>query len=363
MAVLNRSHFRRLLRGSFLALALVPAAISAQEVPVPEALAPYVKDGQFQPGDFGWMRGRASVDDAAGQQRWQQIKDYVEQCSDRATAVMRDQLAAIGAETAHLPRGPYGDAVCGQVMAASALRPASDAELSSWPDRMARARQLWEFARAGARINASITTLHIAEAAYEPGASDKVGWFLLSATFGEQFGRKAMSWGRDERDPPISDDLRPFFEYLASDLVDREDRKNSAWLRQYVEEKGWPKMSVVGKRASSAAWLLVQHADRDPAFQLLALRLMEPLVEEGEVDKGNFAYLYDRIMLKISGKQRYATQFAGCEPELAERPLRPMEDSDPARIDALRAEMGLRPLADYRAQMDKSFGACGTARR
>ena len=40
-----------------------------------------------------------------------------------------------------------------------------------------------------------------------------------------------------------------------------------------------------------------------------------------------------------------------------------MEDSDSARIDALRAEMGLRPLADYRAQMDKSFGGCGTARR
>jgi hypothetical protein len=35
---------------------------------------------------------------------------------------------------------------------------------------------------------------------------------------------------------------------------------------------------------------------------------MEPLVAQGEVTKQNYAYLYDRIMLKLAGKQRYATQ-------------------------------------------------------
>ncbi len=35
---------------------------------------------------------------------------------------------------------------------------------------------------------------------------------------------------------------------------------------------------------------------------------MEPLILSGEVSKGDYAYLYDRVMLKISGKQRYGTQ-------------------------------------------------------
>jgi hypothetical protein len=66
-------------------------------------------------------------------------------------------------------------------------------------------------------------------------------------------------------------------------------------------------------------------------------------------------------MLKLAGKQRYATQFGGCETGQAIRPLRPMEDDDPAHIDAARADMGLEPLADYRRSMDEAFGACGTA--
>ncbi len=75
------------------------------------------------------------------------------------------------------------------------------------------------------------------------------------------------------------------------------------------------------------------------------LRLMEPLVASKEVSPSNYAYLYDRIMLKLAGKQRYGTQFwckDGPNPE-----VRPLEQPD--RIDELRAEMQLQPLAEYAA--------------
>src|SRR3546814_17491742 len=77
-----------------------------------------------------------------------------------------------------------------------------------------------------------------------------------------------LSWGVDEHDPPLPETLKPLFAYLTWEMVAREDRKNRAMLRAYVAQKGWPTISAVGKEASHAAWLLVQHADPDPALQL-----------------------------------------------------------------------------------------------
>jgi hypothetical protein len=111
---------------------------------------------------------------------------------------------------------------------------------------------------------------------------------------------------------------------------------------------------VVGKKAAGRAWLLVQHADHDPAFQLTALRLMEPLVVKGEVSKPDYAYLYDRIMLKLNGKQRFGTQFGGCDGE--EYKLRPLEDEKQLAI--LRAEYELQLISEYRASMKKMAGPC-----
>ena len=40
------------------------------------------------------------------------------------------------------------------------------------------------------------------------------------------------------------------------------DRQNTARMRENVEEYGWPTNDLVRRRASSAAWILVQHDDR-----------------------------------------------------------------------------------------------------
>jgi len=99
---------------------------------------------------------------------------------------------------------------------------------------------------------------------------------------------------------------------LNSAEMGRLDRANTNWLKQVVAEHGWPTYSLVGEDASRKAWLLAQHADHDPVFQLDVLGLMEPLVEAGEVNKTDYAYLYDRVMLKLIGTQLYATQVT-CE--------------------------------------------------
>ncbi|WP_141237117.1 DUF6624 domain-containing protein [Sphingopyxis sp. GW247-27LB] len=346
------------MRGLGLALlvgAMMPGTSWAQATPVPDVLKSYGKDGTFDPGDFGWMAGRFAAEGAAARAAWQSVAAYKEACIAAATGKAKAELAMIGAESTNLPPGPYGDEACRAITAAMAIDAGSEAERAALPARLAEARQLWNFALAGGRMGIGAVT----SAVGPPESED--AQMLIGATFREQLGRHMLSWGVDEGDPPLPARLKPLFDYLGWTMIAGEDRKNREKLRAYMAEKGWPTISALGEKASHAAWLLAQHADDDPALQVRALRLMEPLAKAGEASKSNYAYLYDRVMLKLAGRQRYATQFGGCEAGRAIRPLRPMEDDDPAHIDAARAEMGLEPLAVYRKEMDEAFGACAAA--
>lgn len=63
-------------------------------------------------------------------------------------------------------------------------------------------------------------------------------------------------------------------------------------------------------------------------------------------------------MLKITGKQRYGTQ-AMCDN--GKRVSQPLEDEK--RVDRLRAEVSLAPVAEYLGGMDKSYGRCPPGQR
>ncbi len=86
------------------------------------------------------------------------------------------------------------------------------------------------------------------------------------------------------------------------------DEENTAWLESIINESGWPTISAVGKEASNAAWLLVQHADHRPGFQARCLELMKSL-PAGEVSLHNIAYLEDRVRIANGQLQLYGTQF------------------------------------------------------
>lgn len=121
------------------------------------------------------------------------------------------------------------------------------------------------------------------------------------------------------------------------------DMGNTAWLENVVSKHGWPTKSLVAQDGASAAWLLVQHADQNPAFQARCLALMEPLVASGEVEAQNVAYLYDRVAVAAKRPQRYGTQFMN-----ATEPF-PIEDA--ANVDARRKAVGLDSMAEYAKQI------------
>jgi hypothetical protein len=117
------------------------------------------------------------------------------------------------------------------------------------------------------------------------------------------------------------------------------DAANQARLKQIADQYGWPTYAMVGEQAATAAWLLVQHADSDKAFQLKVLALMEPLVQQRQASGKDYAYLYDRTHYP----QRFGTQGA-C---VSRQEWQPFEIEDIDHVEERRQALGMPPLADY----------------
>jgi hypothetical protein len=118
------------------------------------------------------------------------------------------------------------------------------------------------------------------------------------------------------------------------------DKERALELRVIIEEFGWPSVSMVGEKASTAAWIIAQHADHDVAFQRYCLSHLQKALERRDANPGDWAYLVDRIRVNEGRAQIYGTQFG-----------RPLEDE--TNVDARRAEVGLERLADYLARRPK----------
>jgi hypothetical protein len=313
---------------------------------VPAALASFVVEGELKTDDFGWMRG--AFDGATDQQKsdWATIGSWLKECQATAKLKAVNELKALGVMKTSLEEVPIGPPICGSVATFNAMAEPTR-NWDEFRDKEARARQVFSIYEFGA-IAAQEKMV------YEPNWGTEEAQNILKATVMEQVYRNGLGWTSRGKNPKIEANLEPYLNAHLGNAMMKADMKNTDMLKEMVANKGWPSIPIVGEFASSRAWLLVQHADHDPAFQLKALRLMQPLAVKGEVSKADYAYLYDRIMLKLNGKQRFGTQFGGCEG--AEYKARPLENKK--QLDASRAEYGLEPMREYRQQMKDNFGPC-----
>lgn len=124
-------------------------------------------------------------------------------------------------------------------------------------------------------------------------------------------------------------------------------RRNSDWLKTVLARIGWFDVSRYGAEASQAAWLIVQHSDHDPAWQRQVLADLAPRVARGDMQRSWYAYLVDRVAVNAGRPQTYGTQ-ARCNGRetFVMQPV-----ADPEGLERRRAEMGLEPVAAYRARM------------
>ena len=140
----------------------------------------------------------------------------------------------------------------------------------------------------------------------------------------------------------------------------RIDEENTRWLAEVLSARGWPGRTLAGEEGAGAAWLLAQHADRDPVQQRAFLQALRGAVDQGEASPTHLAYLEDRVRVNAGRPQLYGTQFTVTGGKFGPWPI-----EDRRRLDMRRAEAGLEPFADYEARIrarswQYTYTACET---
>lgn len=139
-----------------------------------------------------------------------------------------------------------------------------------------------------------------------------------------------------------------------SDLA-KISRKHKVKLKKIIKEIGWPTIPKVGKEASCAAWLIVQHADHDVKFQESCLSLMKSL-PEGDVLKKQIAYLTDRIMVNKGKKQIYGTQFyLNKKNVFGPRPIKDLKNIEKRWQEMEMSSKSWETFSDYKDCLIKKY--------
>lgn len=127
------------------------------------------------------------------------------------------------------------------------------------------------------------------------------------------------------------------------------DSARTRWLQSVIAARGWPRRSLVGEKAASTAWLIVQHSPMHE-FQEEMLPLLTAEARKGEVNSGDVAMLEDRVLVHKGEKQRYGTQFSFKGDTLVADPI-----ANLATLDSLRQSVGLPPMAEYVAMLAEGY--------
>lgn len=141
-------------------------------------------------------------------------------------------------------------------------------------------------------------------------------------------------------------------ETLRQELLDMRERdqtmRKTIMARYGYDTPFSAEDAAVGQDGAISAWLLVQHADKDPEFQRRCLELMQQAVAVGEASASNFAYLTDRVRV-AEGRP----QLCGTQNRVVDGKVVSAEIEDAAQVDDRRAAVGLGPVAEYLASMNK----------
>lgn len=320
--------------------ALVCLTASSPPKP-PPILDRYIHNDDVSISDFEWMRGAFPEASQSEKIEYNSIDDWLEECSVAARAKLFNDLQEMGIKNPKLDLISHSYPICDKF----ASKPTLDvfANFEEFSEAVTSTKQIFQTLVAAtdlAEMIAGPTTTSLADE-------------LMHRPMSEQIYRNAISWTQlpkpVERIPTLTAQQKPVFLAMLISEIRKRDRANTAWMKEIVSLHEWPTFSLVGEDASRKAWLIVQHADHDPVFQLKVLRLMEPLVRQNEVSPKDYAYLYDRVMLKISGMQRYATQ-VNCAG--GKRIPMPVEDEE--KMPDYRRSVGLEPFEGYLSQFRNS---------
>ena len=115
---------------------------------------------------------------------------------------------------------------------------------------------------------------------------------------------------------------------------------------------GYPDNSKVGNIPAFNYWLIVQHMDNNKEFQRQVLDSMTPRLDKELISKQNWAYLYDRVKINYNDLQVYGTQTM-LNADSTSYIIKPTANI--IDLDKRRASVGLPPIAEYIALMNKRY--------
>jgi len=118
--------------------------------------------------------------------------------------------------------------------------------------------------------------------------------------------------------------------------------ENAETLDAIIDQIGYPTIEKVGKEASEAAWLVIQHAISRPAFMRKCAQLLEVEVSNNNADPIPHAYLQDRIAVLEGENQLYGTQFDWDE----NGQMSPNTYDDIDKVNQRRQALGLNTLEE-----------------
>ncbi|HEY1195038.1 DUF6624 domain-containing protein [Flavobacterium sp.] len=118
--------------------------------------------------------------------------------------------------------------------------------------------------------------------------------------------------------------------------------QNAAILEEIINSIGYPTIDKVGKEASEAAWLIIQHSIALPHFMKKCADQLQNAVDQKKADPINLAYLNDRIAVLEEKPQLYGTQFDWDE----NGDLSPNLFDDLQMVNQRRKSVGLNSLEE-----------------
>lgn len=125
----------------------------------------------------------------------------------------------------------------------------------------------------------------------------------------------------------------------------KEDHRNQELVISIIEKCGMPTLKEVNQRQMDAIWLGLQHSTEEKIRKKYFPQI-EKAVKNGDLSKGQYALMKDRILMDEGKPQIYGSQIKNGKLYKVE---------NPATVNKRRKEMGLEPIEDYLKNFNIQF--------
>lgn len=181
---------------------------------------------------------------------------------------------------------------------------------------------------------------------------DRQTWWPIVAAIAEMRGREQyVRWLLIEvlaRD--LDPQVREIYQERIDDVLAPVDTANTERVLEIFETVDFAELNSVSPYAAEEAIGILHHSN-DLGVMKQTLALIEPAALAGEFRRQRYALLYDRVAMNEGRPQRYGSQGTCID---GRQDIYEIEN--PETVDERRAEMGLEPLADYRASLIEMYG-------